>query len=886
MRKYHKFVVKVEEQKGMMFPLTATFGGFEWPDSIPSDLPLLTDDEIKKARRWIEKGFIDPPYARDIGSRLFQTLFPPPIYQAFRDSFRSVAPKGEGLRLVLQLPPSLSGLPWELMYDGKSEHQFLARSKTAPIVRHLGGIAANPHPRPEKLPIRILIVTSSPEDYSPVGSEKEIEEIKRQLEKRRVSFGEISRLTLRHLFRFRSLRDLSRRMRHRSVVDIDVIPHATKEKLEEKISAAKEEQRGYHVIHFIGHGYADHEGGKLLFERDQDELDEDHTKNIRPVDANHFAESINDPTVNLVILNACETASPEPFYRDVTQEVFKRGVPSVIGMQVKTFDRAAIEFARDFYGAWASGEPIEGALAYARRLASVESPGAAADWGIPVLYMMPIDEGLSLDLPIPPFRWPALIRVLGRIARKTYRWIAALVAIVALIFVGIPNTARTLRLEAPIIRCAFPYPMSSEHNFNVVVNEFTTIDDEGVTLRSSDGIELADWLYHQMNASFEGLDLGTTFEIRPPSHTCPIEGNTREERAIEAEQLAEKILADVVIYGVIRDTEDEDQFSPEFYINYKGFEQAVEVVGPFRMGDPLLIDLPFDPSDQPGVKNPALSARAEALSLITVGLAYYVTDDFEYSLKYFSRAESIGSWLRGAGKEVIYLLLGNANVGLASQEKSSTYMAPAISSYEESLEINPDYARAKVGQAGAQYLQALGNPDDPSFDTVDLELLDAATLSFEEALGLSDAPLEANIEAKVAFGLGQIDLVRARIDGNAWLERAQEKFENVIREYEDGNESIRALAGHSLARLGAIALMQEDPDRDTAAENYLRATDLVTPYWKAFYFSKVGDIYIEIGNPSLAIENLDQCRKIAEVFGHSEIAEECNFRANDLRGGD
>ena len=47
--------------------------------------------------------------------------------------------------------------------------------------------------------------------------------------------------------------------------------------------------------------------------------------------------------------------------------------------------RAAVGFAREFYGAWAAGQPIEGALAYARRLVGGETPGAAADWGIPVL---------------------------------------------------------------------------------------------------------------------------------------------------------------------------------------------------------------------------------------------------------------------------------------------------------------------------------------------------------------------------------------------------------------------------------------------------------------------------------------------------------------------
>ena len=92
-------------------------------------------------------------------------------------------------------------------------------------------------------------------------------------------------------------------------------------------------------------------------------------------------------------------------------------MPVAIGMQVPILDEAAVEFAQEFYGAWAAGQPIEGALAYARRLIGEETPGAAADWSTPVLFMGPV-EGLTLDLAPPPPSVPRAVRFL--------RWSAAL----------------------------------------------------------------------------------------------------------------------------------------------------------------------------------------------------------------------------------------------------------------------------------------------------------------------------------------------------------------------------------------------------------------------------------------------------------------------------
>jgi tetratricopeptide (TPR) repeat protein len=870
-REYEPFVIRVDEQTGDAYPVTAEIQGASRSGSIPAELPLLAQQEIQQAMRWLERGFMDRDYAKDFGSRLFHTLFPDAIRERFREASEQVGPE-KGLRIILTLPQALADLPWELMYDDEGGHGFLARSVTAPLVRHFTDLPL-PHQLPEEEPLRVLIVTASPRGYPTVSSEREVEKITRELDRRRMSIREALGLVKRHLFRTHSPRGLLQRLRHRNLVEIDVLPHATRQNLQSRMIEARNANQGYHVVHFIGHGQADESGGQLLLE--------DGEGGASPVQADEFAEMTAEPTVNLVVLNACETASAASLFRGVAQATLRRKVPAVIGMQVPVLDREAVEFAREFYGAWAAGEPIESALAYARRLISTETRGAAADWGIPVLYMGPV-EGLALHMEAPPFHWPLPVRAM--------RWaIAAFLSLLSTVglLLTIPDINRQLRTEMPVIRCVFPYPMESRYNFNVVVTEFAVLDEDGSPVRSKDGRELADFLFRRLESNLNELDLKESYEIRPPAHTCPIKGRTREEREDAAAALAERIGAHIIIYGVVEQAGDDPRFAPEFYINYKGFEGAEgseEITGQHELGRPLRVTLPFDADQFQGVENPALSARAEVLSLITVGLSYYATDDYERALDYFTKAEATEGWVRTAGKEVVYVLLGNASAGLTSKTQSTEYLTMTREYYDEALEISPTYARAKIGQAGTLYTTALGDPAVPSWDTVDLEKLDEAAAAYEAALNLGDPPESANIETKVHFGLGQVYLVRAMVVGDDWLIQAEAEFEQVVEAYEGGNTRITNHAGHAHARLGAIARLRGATD--AAVEHYTRATELASPYFQAYYYTRLGEVHAAAGQTDLAIEAYTEAIDRAELYGYEESVTEYNARLNELLAGE
>ncbi|MFC1878914.1 tetratricopeptide repeat protein [Chloroflexota bacterium] len=420
--------------------------------------------------------------------------------------------------------------------------------------------------------------------------------------------------------------------------------------------------------------------------------------------------------------------------------------------------------------------------------------------------------------------------------------------------------------------------MSGE--FNVAVAEFTLLDPDGSTARGKDGRAVGDFICTRLQSGFSEMDLGNVnYQIWCPEQVGKVMGITPDERAVAAGELAEQIGAQVIIYGVITQRE-QSELAPEFYVSSKGFEQVDELVGQHELGSPMRVVLPFDPTQIQDVENPALSARANALSLITVGLAYYSVDSLDQALDYFQRAESIPGWLQNAGKEVVYLMIGNTNVRLASVEKAPSFLDPAFQAYEKALLINPAYARSLVGQAGVLYLDALGDPYAP-MDTVDLDKLEQSELAFENALASDTLPESANIETKAYFGLGQIYLVRDQLQENGWSQKASEAFQKVIHDYENGDERVVDLASQAYARLALIAKL--DGDFTTADDYYRKAIEIATPFYDAYYHTRLGELYAANGQLEEAIDAYQEAIRIAEFYGDEESVNLYTKRLNELK---
>lgn len=424
-----------------------------------------------------------------------------------------------------------------------------------------------------------------------------------------------------------------------------------------------------------------------------------------------------------------------------------------------------------------------------------------------------------------------------------------------------------------------PQVMSGE--FNVAVAEMTVVDEDGKTIRSQDGEAVSEFLYTRLDAGFEELNLeDIRYEVWGPNQTGKLKGDTPEARSQSAQALAEDINAHVIVYGVIT-TGDSAQFSPEFFVDYKGFEQVEDITGDHEMGSAMRISLPFELTQMQVVENPALSARANALSLITIGLAFLSVDDAEKALDYFQQAEALDGWFKTAGKQIIYLLIGNAYGRQASIEKSETYLASARENYATALDIDPAYGRAKIGQAAVLYLISLGDPYDASFESIDLEMLDQAEALFQEANEMSGSPESANVQTKSAFGLGQVYFVKSQILGEDWIEQANDEFTKVIEDYEGGDERIGETASHAYARMGLIAWL--NGDLESAVAFYRKAIESASPYYQGYYFASIGDLYLAAGRIDEARDAYTEAIRIAEFYGDEDSATRYDERLKALK---
>ncbi len=369
-----------------------------------------------------------------------------------------------------------------------------------------------------------------------------------------------------------------------------------------------------------------------------------------------------------------------------------------------------------------------------------------------------------------------------------------------------------------------PVP-TMQGNIRVAVAGFSTGGSIELENMAND---LGEEVFYKLEKIFGVLELDFTITVWGPKLVGQVEGDSVQEREDSAQTIADRVNANVVIYGIVEFEDSVWSVQPEFYIlrsftdedsiNKNPFADADEIAGSYKLGSPFYLqtqDLLFVEAGN------IFASRSTILSTIIVGLWYYTERMYESALAYFQTIDNDILWKNTQGREILYLFIGNCQGRLNK-------LVLAQEAFETSISIDNEYARAYVGLANIYYLRALQPVSNTQeFAKIDLILLEKSEKTYKKALNSSNQPSLADIKAKVHFGLGQVHLAKSLADSTVTVQQAITEFMTVIDIYANGeNPRIEELASESYARLGLIYEAAEKYEQ--AVNAYEQASEVLS----------------------------------------------------------
>lgn len=582
--------------------------------------------------------------AREIGGALYTALFRDEVGALLAGSRQRALAHQSGLRIRLRIDsPEVAALPWELLFDER-EDQFLALSQETPIVRYLPA-GAPVEPLTVEPPLRILGIVSAPKNLPPVNVEAE----KARLEE-----------------------SISRTGRSRRV-EVVWLEGQTWRALQEAMLSGP-----WHIVHYLGHAQLNEEtgAGELLLADDAGQS--------KALAADEFGSLLEDhASLRLVVLNACEGARSDearPF-GSIAAELVRSGLPAVVAMQYEITTAAAAELTRAFYAALAEGLPVDAALAVARAAIRLASQ-ASVEWATPVLYLRSPDAALFA-----PVTTRARLR---RLIMAAAGGVAVLVGLWALIY-------------WVVLPWAFPTKMPGV--FNVAVADIGTVDASGRVHKSELGDKLSLAIYEELaqeyasaNASglFSGKSVVWHDSLGRGTKNVAIgrmDGATDEERTYKAAALAERIGADMVVYGRLTDPDNGEDLTLEFYhaSPIKAGEPS-PVAGNLTFGSPIENPVPYAANKEGALDNlfgPA-ELRTDMFFYLTRAIVLGSNNKYEEALTVLDDELARVSRLPAgsqAGIELLQLYRGIAALAMRDYDT-------ALAAIDDALARDPDYVNA------------------------------------------------------------------------------------------------------------------------------------------------------------------------------------------------
>jgi tetratricopeptide (TPR) repeat protein len=275
----------------------------------------------------------------------------------------------------------------------------------------------------------------------------------------------------------------------------------------------------------------------------------------------------------------------------------------------------------------------------------------------------------------------------------------------------------------------------------------------------------------------------------------------------EAEGLARRVNADLVIYGDVIVTGDHGLIQPRFYVADTYRSDVSELTGPHKF-EPKV---EFNTADMSRFNSEVNQKLQSSVLLIefTKGLAYLAQNDLKLALESIKKAINVADEYGDfEGKEVLYLFASTISRKKGDFEVARSYA-------DQALELNNSYGRAYIALGNIYY-------DQKDFD----EALDY----YDQAAGLDDPSAGAFLAEKAHIGSGNVytslSLEADKLAKSALAEQALTHYQVAIKAYQTASDArTKAVLGEvaAFAYYGSGLIFEDKKDFESATSAYEQA---------------------------------------------------------------
>ena len=372
--------------------------------------------------------------------------------------------------------------------------------------------------------------------------------------------------------------------------------------------------------------------------------------------------------------------------------------------------------------------------------------------------------------------------------------------------------------------------------FNVAVAELGVIGVEQEV-----GLDLSQAVYDQIVQDLGGQS-DVDVEVAEPSAVRVLPGDTPETRAEAAAELADRLVADVVVFGTVEMSEGLTDVAAEFFVSDRGLTGAEELAGVYPLDTVSLATT--DPVAVRRRTAESLQPRILALTQMVLGLSHFQLNEYPESEALFE--EALDSWPNANGRVVVLSLLGNVTGLQGDLDSADGYFAEALS-------LDPDNSRARFGAAEVAYQRARGSGCGGENES-DVAGLEDAVAQFEAVADLPGPPL-AFIPERAWVEITKI------YQCSGQLEESRVILEDVLADISDEPRLVD-LAADAHFSLGGYHLLKRDQQAAIAEFETAVATTRNDIRKRGFLFALVFIFQCQLNQPERAEAYLQEAESL------------------------